>query len=446
MTSVSLRTAAWYGDKQLDLDFPDWCQVTTWRPATPRPLSDEQIRQALDRPVAAPTLSRLAAGKRRPVVIVDDTTRPTPAARVMPYILGELQQAGIPPHHVRVVVATGTHGPPGSEALRGKLGTDVLRSCSVHVHNDMQALVRLGRTSRGTPVYVDREVAAADLVVGVAGIYPQHTVGFGGGTKLVLGVLGRRSIAQLHYGHPSGGGTYDPDNEFRRDLDEIAEMVGLRWSVSLHVDADREIVRAVSGDPRSYHQGEVEFCLQAYSAPPPGDADVVIANAFPSDVSLTFVHSKGIIPLGKARPGASRICIATCPEGIGRHGLFPFVDIPRFRRERQLARKVLARPREVPVRAVRKLRRRVRSGRQPATGTSVRRPIWLYAPEGRLGGLPAAAPGMRMLTYWDDVLDAIATEQDTTKPLQVTVYPCAPLQVLGAATDRTPMREEARSG
>jgi nickel-dependent lactate racemase len=50
-------------------------------------------------------------------------------------------------------------------------------------------------------VLVNRHVAAADYVIGIGGVYPQNSTGFGGGAKLALGVLGRRSIVNLHYGY-----------------------------------------------------------------------------------------------------------------------------------------------------------------------------------------------------------------------------------------------------
>jgi nickel-dependent lactate racemase len=80
-------------------------------------------------------------------------------------------------------------------------------------------------------------VLGSDFVLGVGGIYPQHSTGFGGGSKLALGVLGKRSIMHLHYTHPSMDGSYDIESDFRRDLDEVARMIGLRTSITVHVES-----------------------------------------------------------------------------------------------------------------------------------------------------------------------------------------------------------------
>lgn len=453
MTSCRVRTNAWYGDEELVLDFPDDWEVTVHRPSTPPPLTSEQIEDAFDRPVGQEPLRRLGVGSSTVAVVVDDLTRPTPASEVLPALLGHLDDAGIPAGGISIVVGTGTHGPPRPDAIRRKAGDHVAERYRVLVHDDSRDLVWLGRTTRGTPVVANRLVASADLVVGVGGVYPQHSVGFGGGVKSALGVLGRRTIRALHYGHESVEGAYDIDNPFRRDLSEIAAMLGMRTGVAIHVDADRRPVRVVSGEPRRFYRDAVSFSVERYTAPSPGDADVVVSNAYPMDTSLTFMRSKGIIPLLDAHRGASRIVLAACPEGNGHHGLFPFVDLPRFHRERDLARVIAAHP----ARSARKVGRRIRgklgvpavhalpdvgdasealAGRTPEAPPE--RPaephnsneIWLVRP-GRAGTpLASPIPGMATSESWAAAIDSVRREQAGRGGLRVVVYAAAPLQVL----------------
>jgi lactate racemase len=439
--TAQIRTAAWYGDRLLTLPFPDGWELTTWWPDTPKPLTDGEIADAFERPVGQPPLRELARGRSRPLVIVDDLTRPTPVGRVLPHILRHLADAGVPPAAVRVLIGTGTHAPPSPAAIAKKVGPETTSTCRVLVHDHLRNLERIGRTSFGTPVIVNREVLASDLLLGIGGVYPQHSTGFGGGSKLALSVLGKRSIVALHYGHPSMRGSYEVHNDFRRDLDEIATILGLTTSIALHIDANRQVVRVVSGDHRRWFEDAVAFARRTYRAPLPGDADVLISNAYPMDISLTFMHSKGVIPLLHAKPGASTVVVAACSEGVGRHGLFPFVGGPRFQRQRHLARIVATTPSAVPregrrvaVRGLKSIARRISpvavsaaKGRQVA-GTA--NPMWLYVPERPPGGLPAPLPGMTALYRWDDAIERIRNEQGDGRPLKVVVYPCAPLQVL----------------
>jgi nickel-dependent lactate racemase len=86
------------------------------------------------------------------VIIVDDCTRPTPAARVLPHLLEELQAAGIPADAVGIVVATGTHGPPATRRCGRNWATSPGRIAGFTCTTTKQGLVHLGRDSRSTPV------------------------------------------------------------------------------------------------------------------------------------------------------------------------------------------------------------------------------------------------------------------------------------------------------
>jgi len=431
--TVSLGTAAWYGDGEMTLTFPREWEVLVHHPRTPPPLRASDIVAALEAPVGQPPLREVARGCSHPVVIVDDLTRPTPANLVMPHLVRQLTDAGIDRRRVTIVVGTGSHGPLPMATMARKIGEETAASCRVIGHDYRRDLVRIGRTSIGTPVIVNREIARSDLVIGVGGIYPQHSTGFGGGSKLALGVLGKASIVALHYRHAGMAGSHRTNNSFRRDLDEIAMMVGMRTAVSIHVDERRRPVRIVSGDHVRYYADAVAFSLDAFAAPPPGEADMVISNTYPMDVSLTFARSKGIIPLLNSRPTATKVMVAGCPEGVGHHGLFPFMDAPRFQRQRALFRTAVWRPREVPRKVARKIQATLPyvSGRlgMAIGGPAPDRlpPIWLV---GATGPLPIRIPGMQALGSWDRVLARALEEQGEGRPLSVAVYVCAPLQTI----------------
>ena len=84
MQEIELRTGAWYNDRSIQLTFPDSWDVVTYWPDTPPPLTDEEIAEQIRRPIGQPTLSELARGKKRPVIVVDDLARPTPVFRILP--------------------------------------------------------------------------------------------------------------------------------------------------------------------------------------------------------------------------------------------------------------------------------------------------------------------------------------------------------------------------
>jgi hypothetical protein len=419
------RTGAWHGEEALFLPFPAGWDVTVLWPRTPPALTDLEIAESLDRPIGQPPIREICRGRSRPLIIVDDLNRPTPVGRVMPFVLEHFRQAGIPAQAVRILLSTGTHGAPEADSVRKKVGPEAASVCQILVHDANRHCAAVGRTTFGTPVLVDRSVLASDFVMGVGGVYPNYTAGFGGGSKLALGVLGYRSIKSLHFRHPGlGWGRHETGNPLRTDLNEIAKTIGLKTIVSLQINAKREVIRVTCGDHFFYYGDEVAFARRYFTAPLPDGADVVVSNAYPSDLSLTVVHQKGTAPLQKAGPEASRIVLASCTEGVGQHGLFPVANCPRFLGALQIARRISTmKPGELAPSLARRLRRGLRSSR-----AKPKHAIWLYQPSHRSEGLPANIPGYRLADSWTNVLRAVEAEQGGRQHLRVCVYPCAPLQ------------------
>ena len=434
------RTGAWHSDAPLTLDFPPEWDVTVFWPPTPPPLTDAHIAEALERPSGQSPIREICKGKSRPLVIIDDLNRPTPVARVMPVLLRHFRDAAISSRDVTILVATGTHGAPPLNAVLKKVGPEAA-SCKIVLHDPERGLEQVGSTTSGTAVLVNRKVMQSDLIVGIGGIYPNHTAGFGGGSKLALGVLGFRSIMELHYRHQSKGwGGCERASTFRNDLDEIARMIRLNTLISLQVDANREVIRIACGDHFIYYGKEVDFARRIFRAPMPLDADVVISNAYPNDLSVTFVKMKGIAPLSHCAPGASRIGIGSCSEGLGHHGLFPIVNRPRFYRQRHICRRISM----MGVGGITEILRRRFFQRWDSVGnraaSMARNPMWLYRPGVHLQGLPSQLAGFRITPSWEEIVQAVRTEHAGSRTLKVVIYPCAPLQYL----DRSANADEKR--
>jgi nickel-dependent lactate racemase len=414
-------------------------------PKSPPVLTDDQIAGILERPVGQPPVRENCRGKSRPLVIVDDLNRPTPAARVMPHLLHHFHDAGIPPGEVRILMAPGTHGAPARDAMLKKVGLQAFSSCRTLVHNCAHNVVKIGTTSFGTPVIINREVVTSDFVIGIGGVYPNYTAGFGGGSKLALGVLGKRSIMHLHYRHQEMGWGSAEESDLRKDLDEIARMIHLNTMISLHVDSDRQVVRATCGDHLQYYKEALAFSQEAFRAPMPDDADVVISNAYPNDLSLTFVRMKGITPLLQCGPRNSRIVIASCSEGIGHHGLFPFMNLPRFHRARATAQHIsVMKPGEIIDRIMFRIHRSLRpnfdlnwNSRPASKGGVEKNPIWLYRTGDHAEPLPSRIPFQIIVSpSWSEIVRAVQKEQPNRKHLKVLLYTCAPLQWLDPSMPR----------
>jgi nickel-dependent lactate racemase len=436
MATLQLRTAAWYGDRTVDLQVPEAWDLSVFTPDTGPPLSQAQIQERLESPLGQPPIRERCSASTRPLIIVDDLNRPTPAADLLPAVVRQFTDAGVAPENITILIGPGTHAPPSREAVAKKVGAELMQSCRVRVHDRDQPVAKVGKTSYGTPVFISREIVSSDFLVAVGGLYPNHTGGFGGGVKAALGILGFRTIAALHFGHDSAGwGSLEGQRDsFRRDLGEIARLIGLDTGAFVVVSPDRQIVDLACGDIHSLHSRFVDSTKETFRAPKPDPGvRVVISNAYPNDLSLTFVRMKGTVPLAFAPPGASRIVVASCDEGLGFHGLFPFMNAPPSHRRAMLQLRIAANlknPRRLLRKGAKRLVRMAARGQQSAEPAG--HPTWLYlpSPDAR-AKLPANIPGYRVTSSWHEVIDGVAAEQNHHAPLRTYVYAAAPLQWLG---------------
>jgi len=317
----------WYGNTELELDFPDFWDVHFLSPKghdRPR-LSPQEMARAFASPIGTQRIRELARGKGEAVIISDDITRPTPVGEIAPFILAELKEAGISDDHIRFVVALGTHGAHDNHALRKKLGQAILERYPVYNHNPYENCTPLGKTSRGTPLAVNREVMSCDLKIGIGCITPHPQVGFGGGGKIILpGVADIDSIDHFHgevmasAPQTTGMGNYD-ENVMRFDAEEAARMAGLDVKVDALFNMRGEMSALFVGDPLLEHQEGVQLAKEVYASEGISGADIAVSNAFAkaNEAGISILAAMRSIKL----PGGTIVLIMNAPEGQITHYL-----------------------------------------------------------------------------------------------------------------------------
>jgi nickel-dependent lactate racemase len=329
--SLRIPIKAWHGDEDMELQFPETWEVQECRMAghDAPALTDEQLRRALQQPLGTGPLRQMARGRERVVILFDDLTRPAPTWKILPLVLEELRAAGIADDQIRFVAAYANHAAMCLEDFAKKLGQEVVRRFRVYNHNPYEHLVDLGKTTRGTPVLINREVMACDLKIGVGGLIPHLGAGFGGGAKLVVpGVAGMASADHNHRVIGGIGGDRSvqtksrlgtiEDNEVRADIEEAVQKVGLDLKVDLLVNNRREIVGVFAGDFISQHRAGVEQAKRLYATRMAAGCDVVVTNAYPIENQVI----KGTWPANPSlREGGHAVVVVQSVEGQALHYL-----------------------------------------------------------------------------------------------------------------------------
>lgn len=277
------------GSHHLAVDIPDAvrCDLID----LPRTKATEDpnlcIQDALERPIGSPLLEQMVKPSDRIAIIVDDVTRETPSAIILPPVLKILDRCGVPPDHIAIVIALGTHRPMTPAEIDHKIGPEVVRKYRIVNTPACQqaALIYLGRSSRGIPVLLNRTVAEADLRIGIGMIMPHLDAGFGGGAKIVLpGVCGQATVDAFHaqMAAITANQLGLVDAVLRRDLEQcVAEWAHLHFIVNAIMDSRGGLYRCVAGDAVAAHRAGVHFAREVYGVPIVRQYPLVIVDAFP---------------------------------------------------------------------------------------------------------------------------------------------------------------------
>src|SRR5208337_3269394 len=69
----------------------------------------EPVRAALKKPINSKPLSSLKLKEKKVLIVIDDSTRPTPIHKFLHIILEELKKAGVPRKKITIIPALGIH-------------------------------------------------------------------------------------------------------------------------------------------------------------------------------------------------------------------------------------------------------------------------------------------------------------------------------------------------
>ena len=287
---VDMAINAFFGDNEIEIAFPEnWTvQECRMKGHDKAPLAEDEIRDALRKPIGTPRLSELAKSKQQVCILFDDIPKPTQPGDVVPFIIEELHLGGITDSQIRFLCAPGTHRYLTQPEFEAKLGRDIVEKYLIYNHSIWENLVHVGNTSRGTPVHVNREYHSCDLRVGIGSIFPHGIAGFGGGGKIVLpGICGLETIEYHHRNILTNAefGRVD-DNEFRLDIEEAARLSGLHFKVDLVINNHRQTIGLFAGDLVEEHRAAVKMARNEYATEMPGNVDVVVANSYPDESQM----------------------------------------------------------------------------------------------------------------------------------------------------------------
>ena len=294
-------------------------------PTTPARLPDPEhaVRASLAQPLGHFDWTQVGTA-RSAAIVINDKTRWAPNQLLLPPLMEQLRAIGLTDEHIFILIASGLHDPMPAAEFAQVVPEAILNRYAVYAHDPdgSGALEYVGYTRRGTPVYCNRRLLAADLRIVVGVMEPHQFMGFSGGVKsAAIGLCGRETIRRNHELMRAAAariGTYE-QNPARSEVEEIGRMLAIDLALNIVVDDRRAIVAVYAGDPIAVMRAGIPRVLEVHSAAARSNYDLVITSpgGHPKDSGL-YQAQKALTPATLvARAGAPIILVAACPDGSG---------------------------------------------------------------------------------------------------------------------------------
>lgn len=312
-----------YGKTKMAVEIAEKNLIASLLPKKQEVCGDYQtlLKESLAHPSGSKKLTEIAKAGQKVAVLISDVTRPCPSYKILPFVIGELNAAGVEDEDILIVSGLGSHRKQSREEQRRLVGDDLFQRIKV-VDSDVEDFVLVGESSRGTPFEVFTPVANADIRVAVGNIDYHYFAGYSGGCKaLVPGVCTRNTIEKNHSMmllNDAKVGKAD-GNPVRGDLEEILQFLSLDFIVNVVLNEDKEIVAAVSGHPIEAHRKGCAILDTLYKQPIAAPADIVIASpgGLPKDINVYQTQKALDNAQWAVKEGGIIILVGECGEGYG---------------------------------------------------------------------------------------------------------------------------------
>lgn len=317
-----------YGRGKLAVEIPEKnvVKVLEIHPVAPLEHPQEEVRRRILKPTGTPPLVEIATGKKSACIVISDITRPVPNKTILPPILQTLENAGLEPSNIIILVGTGLHRASTPEEKLEMLGETILNRYPVRDHDAKNQNEHdfLGESSAGVPIWIDRRYLDADIKILTGLIEPHFMAGYSGGRKSICpAIAGAETILTWHsprfLEHDNAKYGCMDDNPVHTELMEIAQKTTCDFIVNVVLDHLRNILCVVAGEMDAAHREGVDFARKIVSDSLSEPVDIVVTSSAGYPLDKTWYQSvKGVVgAIEIVKPGGTIILASACDEGFG---------------------------------------------------------------------------------------------------------------------------------
>jgi nickel-dependent lactate racemase len=319
-----------YGSQKFAFQVPD---ETTF-------LQIREPEHTVNRETFASQLLKILSSSRRDFsnvgIVVSDKTRLCGYELYLPWLVETLIKAGAPAGKITFYIAYGTHPRQTDEESLKAYGPIFREYPFVHHDcSDEQVMTTLGKTLRGTPVTIRKDVLQSSLLITFGAVSHHYFAGFGGGRKLIFpGLALKESIyhnhslflnmqeRKLEEGCQSGKLKGNPVAE---DLQEMEKYYPPRISVHGILDSHGKVCQLLVGSSHDDFMHACNIHNDSYKSDTGRLFDLVVASSggYPKDINFIQAHKSVHNAASFVRDGGTLIILAECRDGIGTGTFLP---------------------------------------------------------------------------------------------------------------------------
>lgn len=304
--------------------------------------SEDLISQSLNNPTHSKPFGQIFRTDRKTLIIVPDKTRNCGAPVFLPLLIEKLNQSGVTDSDIKIMLANGSHISHTSEEIEKIVGPKIPHRIEIIEHDckNSNELTFLGTTKFETPIFINRQVLAADFVIVAGAAVHHYFAGYGGGLKMINpGCAGYETITRNHaLTIDSKNGTIDPKcragvlagNPVQEDIKDSMRFVRVDFLFETILDEHGKIVKVVCGDLFRAHEKACEIVDAHYKISIHEKADLVVVSCggFPRDINFIQAHKSIQNAFQAVKEGGVILVLAECEQGIGSETFLDWFNYP----------------------------------------------------------------------------------------------------------------------
>jgi nickel-dependent lactate racemase len=321
----------------LCLNLSNAAVIGDYRQPHARPLDDPAaaVAAALTEPLDFPPLSSATVPGDRIAIAVDPSV--APSIPVVSGVVHALLQANPDPAEIAIVWGCQMQNCSADE-LVDSLSARARAVVRVEIHepHDRENLVYLAASKEGKPIYVNRTLTDADVVIPLGVMRLDLSLGY-------LGVHGclfpmfSDAATQSRFRTPNSKEWSTNQCRLREEAEEAVWLLGVQFTVQVIPGPGESLLHVLAGDAHSVYRRGRELCREAWVHEAPRRAKMVVATIEGGPEQQTWENfARALYAASQAVDDDGTIVLCTelhCPPGPSLRRLSALEDFETIRRQ-----------------------------------------------------------------------------------------------------------------